>query len=130
MNLDPDVTRTLVTFLTGGGLIALITAVARSYRTVRTGALASTRAVVKDLVQARNEAEARQDIADRRAMHWQDIAMGYRRQLLSAGIAPEPRDPKPPPMNPRAVKSDRERRDRTPGRRGERELEDTGDILG
>jgi hypothetical protein len=130
VKLDPDVTQTLVTFLTGGGALALIAAIVRSYRTVRTGALSSTRAVVKDLVEARNEAEARQDVADRRSVFWQDVAMRYRRQLVSAGITPDPRDPKPPPMNAQTARTDRARRDRQPGRRSERELEDTGDILG
>lgn len=130
MKTDPGVTQTLVTFLTGGGLLALIAAVVRSWRTVRTGALASTRAVVKDLVEARNEAEARQDVADRRSVFWQDVAMRYRRQLVTAGITPDPKDPKPPPMNAQAVRTDRARRDRQPGRRFQAELEDTGDILG
>jgi hypothetical protein len=130
VNVDSDVTRTLVTFLTGGGLVTLLVTAARSYRTVRTGALSSTRAVVKDLVEARNEAEARQDVADRRAAFWQDVAMRYRRQLILAGVEPDPLDPKPPPMNPREARADRARRDRLPGRRRDAELEDTGDILG
>ena len=60
MNVDADVIKTLVTFLTSASFIALITGIVRSVRTVRTGALSSTRAVVKGLVQARNEAEDRE----------------------------------------------------------------------
>jgi hypothetical protein len=124
VKLDPEVIQTLVTFLTGGGLITLMVAVIRSYRTVRTGALSSTRAVVKDLVEARNVAEARQDAADRRAVYWQDVAISYRRQLFDAGITPSPMILNPPPLNGE-VQADRVRRDRT--RR--RDLEDSGDSI-
>jgi tRNA(Met) C34 N-acetyltransferase TmcA len=111
VKINPEVIQTLVTFLTGGGLITLLVAAVRSYRTVRTGALSSTRAVVKDLVEARNEAESRQDAADRRAVYWQDVAMQYRQQLLESRIMPEPRILNPPPINqqlPRRKRPSRE----------------------
>ena len=57
MKVDPGVVATLVTFLTGGGVITLFTQLLRARTTIKTGALSSTRAVVKDLVEARNEAE-------------------------------------------------------------------------
>lgn len=122
MNLDPEVTRTLVTFLTGGSFIALVTGIIRSVRTVRTGALSSTRAVVKSLVEARNEAEEREDFQRRRADYWQSIAGRYGYQLRQAGITPNPEKPRPP-----AVTADdrwRDRRDRE-----NRRLEDSGDIM-
>jgi hypothetical protein len=56
--------------------------------------------------------------------------MGYRWQLLGAGIAPDPRDPNPPPMNPATARTDRARRDRQPGRRAAAPIDGTGDILG
>lgn len=128
MSADPDVTRTLVTFLTGSAGVGLVAAIVRSIGTLRTGALSSTRAVVKDLVDARNEAEARQDVADRRSVFWQDAAVRYRRQLLEANIRPDPFELKPPAMNP-ADASRRANRD-AGRRRRDQEMEDTGDILG
>lgn len=122
MNLDPDVIKTLVTFLTGGGLIALITGVIRSVRTVRTGALSSTRAVVKGLVEARNEAEDREDAQRRRADYWQDVAGRYSFQLRRAGVTPDPRNPMPPPVTAEDRREARQERDR-------QRIEDSGDIM-
>ena len=122
MKLDPDVIKTLVTFLTGGGLLALVTGIVRSVRTVRTGALSSTRAVVKGLVQARNEAENREDERTRERDYWRDIAGRYHFQLRSAGIRPDPPHPQPPHI------SDADRR-QLRRERDDRRIEDSGDIM-
>jgi hypothetical protein len=85
-----------VTFLTGGGAATLIGLVIRSARTLRSGARASIRDVVKDLSAARNAADdrAREAEADLRYFQW--LAGGYAYQLRDHGIAPDPATPTPP----------------------------------
>jgi hypothetical protein len=124
VKLSADVTQTLVTFLTGGGLIALITTAVRGFRTIRTGALASTRAVVKDLVEARNEAETRLDQALIERDFWRTIAGTYAYQLTRAGLAPKPSNPQPPKATRATEQAGRDER-----RRRRDVLEDSGDIF-
>jgi hypothetical protein len=124
LKFSPDVTQTIVTFLTGGGLIALITTAVRGFRTIRTGALASTRAVVKDLVEARNEAEDRLDQATIERDFWRTVAGTYGYQLTSAGIVPKPANPQPPKATRATEQAGRD------ARRSRRDaLEDSGDIF-
>lgn len=117
MKLSPEVIQTLVTFLTGGGLVTLIAQGYKSIRTVRTGALSSTRAVVKDLVEARNEAEDRLDEAQREVNYWRDITGRYGFQLRQAGITPDPENPLPPRMTASIQRGAR------------RDSEESGDIF-
>lgn len=124
MKLSPDVTQTLVTFLTGGGLIALITAAVRGFRTIRTGALSSTRAVVRGLVEARNEAEDRLDRSLVERDYWRGVAGNYSFQLRSRGIVPNPENPTPPRLTASIEQAARKER-----RRKRDELEDSGEIL-
>jgi len=124
VKIDPGVTQTLVTFLTGGGLIALITAAVRGFRTVRTGALSSTRAVVRDLVTARNEAEDRLDHALTERDFWRGVAGNYSYQLSSRGITPNPENPVPPKQSAAMQQAQRTER-----RRKRDELEDSGEII-
>jgi ABC-type transporter Mla subunit MlaD len=86
----------LVTLLTGGGAAALVGLLIRSIRTMRAGARASIRDVVKDLSAARNAADdrAREAEADLRYFQW--LAGGYAYQLRDHGIAPDPATPTPP----------------------------------
>lgn len=127
MRMDPHAIATIVTFLTGGGLITLITQMVRARTTIKTGALSSTRAVVKDLVEARNEAEQRLDHQTARADYWQGLAANYAYQLRSAGIIPDPEKPVPP-IATAALKQEERRRRRTAAR-DHHDLEDSGDIL-
>jgi hypothetical protein len=122
VKVDPEVIQTLVTFGTGGGLFALIAGIVRTVRTVRTGALSSTRAVVRSLVQARNEAEDREDVRTRERDYWRDIAGRYSFQLRNAGIRPDPPHPQPPRV------SDDDRR-QLRRERDERRIEDSGDVM-
>jgi hypothetical protein len=124
VKLSPDVTQTLVTFLTGGGLIALITAAVRGFRTIRTGALSSTRAVVRGLVEARNEAEDRLDRSLVERDYWRGVAGNYSFQLRSRGIVPNPENPTPPRLTASIEQAARKER-----RRKRDELEDSGEIL-
>jgi hypothetical protein len=122
--MSPEVIAVIVTFLTGGGLITLITQAVRGWRSVRTGALSSTRGVVKDLIEARDEAEDRRDECEARAMYWQSVAGGYHYQLTSRGAKPDPLNPSPPTLTPAAKRA--RRRARNADRPS---LEESGDVL-
>lgn len=92
----PQMTSEIITFVVGGGLAALITAVVRGYRSVRAGARASTREVVKDLVADRDAAEARTARTQRDRDYWRSVAGDYGYQLRSAGLVPDPERPRSP----------------------------------
>lgn len=124
MNLNSDGVAALVAFLTGGGALTLVAYLFRGIRTVRTGALSSTRAVVKDLVEARNEAEARRDQAVSDAEYFRAVAGGYAFQLKEKGFRPKPEYMRPPKLT---ADFEREARERRHSR--DRDLEDSGDIL-
>lgn len=112
MKFSPESISTLITFLVGGGLATLVTQIVRGWSSLRTGARASVREVVKDLAAARDEAEDRRGIAQRDCDYWQGVAAGYGYQLRAAGKLPDPVNPIPPSMVPVAVK--RARRPRGP----------------
>lgn len=123
MDLNSDAVAGLVAFLTGGGALTLVAYLFRGIRTVRTGALSSTRAVVKDLVEARNEAEARRDQAMSDAEYYRSIAGGYAYQLTKNGIRPKPEHMRPPKLSADFAREARERRYQG------RDLEDSGDVM-
>ncbi len=91
-----EITSELITFVVGGGLAALITAATRGYRSIRSGARASTREVVKDLAAARDEAEAREARVRQDRDYWRSVAGDYGYQLRSAGLVPDPEKPRQP----------------------------------
>lgn len=111
MRVSADLGQLFVTFLTGGGAAAFITLVIRSIRTLRTGARASIRDVVKDLSAARNAADDRARAAEEDRNFWQATAGDYAYQLRQNGVTPQPLSPTPPSVrkaiqrrrSPRAV---------------------------
>ncbi len=106
-----EITSELITFVVGGGLAALITAATRGYRSVRAGARASTREVVKDLAAARDAAEDREARVRRDRDYWRSVAGDYGYQLRSAGLVPDPEKPR----QPSEVEAERPRRRRNGG---------------
>jgi hypothetical protein len=91
-----DFGQQLVALLTGGGATALVGLLIRSIRTLRAGARASIRDVVKDLSAARNAADDRARTAEQDRDFWHTTAAGYAYQLRDAGINPQPSSPVPP----------------------------------
>lgn len=127
MKIDQNLITTLITFIIGGGLATFITQVARSWGTLRSGARASTREVVKDLAAARDEAEEREADIRRDKDYWRNVAGGYAFQLRSAGIEPDP----PTPLSPSEVRRDKARaKQQVRDARGTRASKalDTGEI--
>lgn len=96
MKLTPEAVQVIVTFLVGGGLATLVTQIARAVSSMRTGARATTREVVKDLAESRDNAEGRLSVVQRDLEYWRNIAGGYSYQMRQAGIIPDPPDPCPP----------------------------------
>lgn len=119
MEVGSDAISTLIKFLTGGGLVVLVTQLLKAYSTWRSGARVTTRSIVRDLVVDRQESEARLDERTIERDHWQRIAGGYIYQLRTHGITPDPENPSPPTSEAmrKAI-------------RRAHSGEDTGDILG
>jgi hypothetical protein len=99
----------LLTFVLGGGAIALVTQIVKASRLWRSGRLATTREVIRDIAAARDEAEDREAILRQDKDYWRSVAADYSFQLRQAGLLPNP----PEPMSP----SERQRQeDRLAGR--------------
>lgn len=96
MKLGPDDISALITFLVGGSAATLVTQVLRGASSLRKGARASTREVVKDLAEARDETEDRLKVMTRDMEYWRSVAGGYIFQMARAGLAPQPAEPSPP----------------------------------
>ncbi len=93
-----DILSVLIPALTGGGLWALFSQGIKARNSLRAGARASTRAVVADMAEARQEAEDRAEHQTRLAEFWRATAANYSYQLRSNGITPDPEHPLPPKM--------------------------------
>ncbi len=91
-----DILSVLIPALTGGGLWALFSQGIKARNSLRAGARASKRAVVRDMAEARQEAEARAEHHTRLAEFWRATAANYSYQLRSNGITPDPEHPVPP----------------------------------
>lgn len=89
-------TEALITFMLGGGAIALVTQMIRASRLWRSGRLATTREVIRDIAAARDEAEEREEEQREDALYWSATAAGYHFQLRQAGLTPEPARPESP----------------------------------
>lgn len=96
MNIDPDIVKAVLTFIVGGGLVTFITQVVRGWSSLRSGARANTREVIKDLAAARDESEDREADVRQDKDYWRNTAGGYAYQLRSAGLIPEPQNPRSP----------------------------------
>jgi hypothetical protein len=96
VTLTPELVQTLLTFIVGGGLVTLITQLVRGWRSLKTGARASTREVVKDLAAARDEAEDREAEVRLDKDYWRAVAGDYGYQLRARGITPNPPEPRSP----------------------------------
>jgi hypothetical protein len=91
-------TQAIITFVVGGGFAALITQGVKVWKSLSLGARATTRAVVRDLADARGEAEARLEHERRVSEYWRAVAGNYSFQLRAAGEVPDPENPIPPEM--------------------------------
>lgn len=96
MTISGNVLQALMTFIIGGGLAALVTQLVRGWSSLRTGARASTREVIKDLAAARDEAEEREASLRRDKDYWRGVAGDYGYQLRQAGVLPSPSEPMSP----------------------------------
>lgn len=96
MALSQDTTEALITFLLGGGVITLVTQGIRASRLWRSGRLATTREVIRDIAAARDEAEEREADLRRDKDYWRGVAGDYGFQLRAAGLVPHPAEPKSP----------------------------------
>lgn len=96
MTITPEMIQALLTFIVGGGLITLVTQVVRGSRSLRAGARASTREIVKDLAAARDEAEDRLARVRQDRDYWRSVAGDYGYQLRSHGHVPIPESPRSP----------------------------------
>lgn len=110
MRITPELIQTLITFIVGGGLVTLITQSGKVVRSVRSGARASTRDVIRDLAAARDESEDREADRRRDAVYWANIAAGYGYQLRQHGLVPDPEHP----MSPSERQREQDRRSRRP----------------
>jgi hypothetical protein len=116
MQLSPEATTALITFIVGGGLAALITQSIKGFGSIRAGARSSTREVIKDLAAARDESEDRESVQRTDANFWRGIAGDYAFQLRSKGHAPVPAEPRAPSEQQRTPGASRRQRraDRAP----------------
>lgn len=110
MSWSSDVIQTLVTFLVGGGLVTLIAQVVRGVSALRTGARASTRAVILDLAAARDDADNRAITYQRDSEFWRNTCAAYSFQMRTAGLTPDPTNPVPPSEQVGLVHRRRDRR--------------------
>lgn len=104
MNTDP--VSALITFLLGGGLVTFLTQGRKVWFSMRSGARAASREVLKDLAASRDEAEDRLGREQREKEHWRYMCGRYHFQLVRAGLDPDPVDP-----TPRAAEQRRRRPD-------------------
>lgn len=93
----------LLTFVLGGGAIALVTQIVKASRLWRSGRLATTREVIRDIAAARDEAEEREAVLRQEKDFWRGVAADYSFQLRQAGILPNPPDPVSPSERTRAA---------------------------
>lgn len=94
--MSQDLQTAVVTFLLGGGLTALVGALARGLSSLRSGARAHEREAVADLAKSRDEADERCRVATADSDYWHAISGRYYFQLTRAGIEPDPADPRAP----------------------------------
>lgn len=105
-----ELAQLLITAATGGGAVALVSGGVKAWLSLRSGARASTRAVINDIAEDRAAAEERAERQTRVAEYWRGIAGNYGYQLRRNGITPDPEHPAPPRQSPAAA--ERQRRSR------------------
>jgi hypothetical protein len=112
MAFGPGTTEALITFVLGGGAIAMVTQIIRASRLWKTGRLATTREIIRDMAAARDEAEDREAVVRQDKDYWRNVAGAYGYQLRSQGIEPDPARPMSPSERRRdgQGKSTRQRR--------------------
>ena len=103
MEIHPQIIAALITSIVGGGIITLITGIAKGLRSWRQGARQSTRDVIRDLAAARDESEIREETVRRDMEYWRDVAGQYGFQLRQVGVIPDPLVPRPPSDRQRTV---------------------------
>lgn len=86
----------LVTLLVGGGGVTLITKLVRGIASTRAGARASTKAVLQDLAEDRDDKVERNRALERDNEFWRNAAGSYAYQMVKAGMTPEPPTLVPP----------------------------------
>lgn len=121
MNIDSGTLQTVVTFLVSGSVVTLVTYAWRAWGSLRSGARANTRAVIKDLADDRAAAERAREHQTRLTEFWRAVAANYSYQLRTNGITPDPETPIPPRE---AVRED------SKARRKVKEMEDTLTDMG
>lgn len=107
MNLSSDAVQTLLTLIISAGGAAFLTQLVRGWISLRSGARASTREVIRDLAAARDEAEEREGILRRDLEYYRSVAGTYEYQLRSNGIEPRPPHPSSPSERGRAQRDPR-----------------------
>lgn len=110
MNISPGIVQAIFTFIIGGGLLVGVTQMVRSWTTLRSGARANVRDVIRDIAASRDEAEDREAKMRRDKDYWRDVAAGYSFQLRAKGHTPDPAEPISPSEKARDL------RDRRTGR--------------
>lgn len=103
VDISPDLLKGLLAFVTSGALAALITQLVRALLSLRSGARASNREVIKDLAAARDDAEDRAAKWLRDKDYWRGVAGDYNYQLRAGGKVPEPAEPQSPSERERAA---------------------------
>lgn len=96
MQISPDTLKAVLTFIVSAGSSALVTQLVRGWMSLRTGARASNREVIKDLAAARDDAEDRAAKWLRDKDYWRSVAGDYSFQLRNHGLVPQP----PQPVSP------------------------------
>lgn len=96
MSLSTGTTQALITFVLGGGVITLVTQLVRASRMWKSGRLATTREVIRDMAAARDEAEEREAEVRADKDYWRNIAGTYGYQLRASGRTPDPEWPQSP----------------------------------
>lgn len=96
MSVSPGLIQAALGFIIGGGLLVGVTQVVRSWATLRSGARANVRDVIRDIAASRDEAEDREAAMRLDKDYWRDVAGGYGFQLRNHGLTPDPAIPRSP----------------------------------
>lgn len=94
--MSADVVSLIISGIVGVAGTTFISQLIRARNSLRSGARASTRAVVKDMAEDRRQAEERTEHQTRLTEFWRATAANYLFQLRSNGITPDPEHPIPP----------------------------------
>lgn len=91
-----ELVKTLIAFIVGGGLTALVGTLIKGVSALRSGVRAEEREAIAEVGKSRRDAIARARAAEIDAWFWSGVAARYARQLIEAGVEPVPPDPVPP----------------------------------